>query len=162
MRCCTKVGVMKRGTAAFDNPASSPLLLSSMLTAHQLLTEIITSLRTVIAPAILEPYPKAQAYMAAVILEFISRQVEERRDIPAEKGHVMNDLFGDLATVLNGQSLPKGEGSDQEARLSRLIEWLYTEKDRLGPEAFNAANQRVRAALRQLLDQELKIAGAKE
>lgn len=133
-----------------------------MLTAHQLLTEIITSLRTVIAPAIPEPYPKAQAYMAAVILEFISRQVEERRDIPAEKDHVLNDLFGDLATVLKGQSLPQGEGSDQEVRLSRFIEWLYTEKDRLGPEAFNTANQRVRAALRQLLDQELKVAGTRE
>jgi hypothetical protein len=133
-----------------------------MLTAHQLLNEIIASLRTVIAPAIPEPYPKAQAYMAAVILEFISRQVEERRDIPAEKDHVLNGLFGDLTTILNGQSLPQGDDADQEARLSRLIEWLYTEKDRLGPEAFNAANQRVRAALRALLDQELKVAGTKE
>lgn len=52
--------------------------------------------------------------------------------------------------------------SDQEARLGRLIEWLYTEKDHLGPETFAAANQKVRAALRQLLDQELKIAGKAE
>lgn len=133
-----------------------------MLTAPQLLTEIITSLRTVIAPAIPEPYPKAQAYMAAVILEFISRQVEERRDIAAEKDNVLNGLFGDLTIVLKGQSLPKEEDTDQEARLSRLIEWLYTEKDRLGPEVFHAANQRVRVALRQLLDQELKVAGTRE
>ena len=51
---------------------------------------------------------------------------------------------------------------DQEAHLCRLIEWLYAEKDRLGPETFAAANQRVRAALRQLLDQELKVAGKAE
>jgi hypothetical protein len=133
-----------------------------MLTAHQLLNEIIASLRTVIAPAIPDPYPKAQAYMTAVILEFISRQVEERRDIAVEKANILNGLFGDLATVLSGQSLPKGDNADHEARLCRVIEWLYTEKDRLGSEAFNAANRRVRAALRQLLDQELKVAGTKE
>ena len=45
-----------------------------MLTAHHLLEEVIASLRNVIAPAIADPYPKAQAYMTAVILEFVSRQ----------------------------------------------------------------------------------------
>lgn len=133
-----------------------------MLTAHQLLNEIITSLRTVIGPAIPDPYPKAQAFMAAVVLEFISRQVEERHDIAAEKDNILTGLFGDLATVLSGKSLPKAEDTNQEARLCRLIEWLYAEKDRLGPETFNAANQRIRTALREILDQELKVAGTKE
>jgi hypothetical protein len=133
-----------------------------MLAAHRLLEEIIASLRNVIAPAIPDPYPKAQAYMAAVILEFVARQVEERRDIAAEKDTILTGLFGDLATVLSGKPLPQEEDGNQEARLCRLIEWLYAEKERLGPEAFTAANQRVRAALRQLLDQELKVAGTKE
>jgi hypothetical protein len=133
-----------------------------MLAAHQLLEEIITSLRNVIAPAIPDPYPKAQAYMAAVILEFVARQVEERRDIAAEKDNILTGLFGDLAAVLSGKPLPQAENTDQEARLCRLIEWLYAEKDRLGPETFNTANQRIRAALRELLNQELKIAGKEE
>ncbi|MBI3245728.1 MAG: hypothetical protein HYZ50_04375 [Deltaproteobacteria bacterium] len=133
-----------------------------MLTAHQLLNEIVASLRNVIGPAIPDPYPKAQAFMAAVILEFVSRQVEERHDITAEKETILNSTFHDLSTVLSGQPFPSETGLDQEARLSRLIEWLYGEKDRLDPEAFNAANQRVRTALRALLDQELKIAGTKE
>ena len=133
-----------------------------MLTAHQLLNEIISSLRNVIGPAIPDPYPKAQAFMAAVILEFVSRQVEERHDIAAEKDNILHKAFGDLSTILSGQPLPKGESGDNEMRLCQFIEWLYTEKDRLGVEAFNAANQRVRAALRALLDQELKIAGTKE
>ena len=46
-----------------------------MLSAKLLLGEIATSLRQVIGPAISEPYPKAQAYMAATILDFISRQI---------------------------------------------------------------------------------------
>jgi hypothetical protein len=133
-----------------------------MLTAHQLLDEIIASLRTVIGPTIPDPYPKAQAFMAAVILEFISRQVEERRDIVAEKDHALLNLFTDLSSVLAGKRFPDATEADKETRLCRLIEWLYAEKDRLGPETFNAANQRVRAALRQLLDQELKVAGTRE
>lgn len=133
-----------------------------MLTAHQLLNEIITSLRTVIGPAIPDPYPKAQAFMAAVVLEFISRQVEERHDIAAEKDKVLGDVLSDLAALFSGKRLPTANDLNQEARLCRLIEWLYAEQDRLEPEAFNAANQRVRMALRELLDQELKIAGKEE
>lgn len=133
-----------------------------MLTAHRLLEEIIASLRNVIAPAIADPYPKSQAYMAAVILEFVARQVEERHDIDEEKKHTLSNLFHDLSAVLAGHSLLSASDADYEARLCRLIEWLYSEKARLGPEAFAVANQKVRAALRQLLDQELKIAGTKE
>ena len=133
-----------------------------MLSAHRLLDEIITSLRNVIAPAIPDPYPKAQAYMAAVILEFVSRQVEERRDIATEKGQVLHTLFTDLSAVFEKKNVPEFGDLDQEARLCRLIEWVYAEKDRLGPQAFATVNQRIREALRQLLDQELKVAGTKE
>ena len=132
-----------------------------MLTAHRLLEELVASLRNVIAPAIADPYPKSQAYMAAVILEFVARQVEERSDIPNEKTQILNSVFADLGSLLTGKGL-SSDDPDQEARLCRLIEWSYAEKDRLGPEAFAAINQRVRTTLRQLLDQELKIAGTKE
>ncbi|HEV8715203.1 MAG TPA: hypothetical protein VGX03_20525 [Candidatus Binatia bacterium] len=130
-----------------------------MLSAHRLLDEIIASLRNVIAPAIPDPYPKAQAYMAAVILEFVSRQVEERHDIAREKEQALHDSLRDLSAVLEGKGPSGSDITDQEARLCRFIEWLYSEKDRLGPESFAIANQRVREALRQLLDQELKVAG---
>src|SRR4029077_6230243 len=69
----------------------------SMIPAKQLLSEIVTSLREVIAPAIAEPYPKAQAYMAAVILEFVARQVEERSDIEADKHAALLELTRDLS-----------------------------------------------------------------
>lgn len=136
--------------------------VSPMLSARHLLEEVVASLRNVIAPAIGEPYPKSQAYMAAVILEFVSRQVEERHDIDEEKTHTLNELFQDLSSLLAGKEPAVSSISDQEAHLCRLIEWLYAEKDRLGPETFAAANHRVRAALRQLLDQELKVAGKAE
>jgi hypothetical protein len=136
--------------------------VSPMLSARHLLEEVVASLRNVIAPAIVEPYPKSQAYMAAVILEFVSRQVEERHDIDEEKTYTLNELFQDFSSLLAGKEPAVSSIPDQEAHLCRLIEWLYAEKDRLGPETFAAANHRVRAALRQLLDQELKVAGKAE
>lgn len=100
--------------------------------------------------------------MAAVVLEFIARQVEERRDLAVEKNQTLDTLFTDLSAVLAGKDVPASDNLHQEERLSRMIEWLYSEKDRLGPELFSTANQRIRESLRQLLAQELKVAGSKE
>ena len=130
-----------------------------MILAKQLLNEIVNSLRNVIAPAIDQPYPKAQAHMAAVILEFVSRQIEERADIEQQKDFSLGALFHDMANFADISRLDddKAEG---EMRLCRLIERLYEERGRLGEETFTAANQRIRQTLRQMLDQELKIAKA--
>jgi flagellar biosynthesis/type III secretory pathway protein FliH len=130
-----------------------------MLSVQQMLAEITAALRNVIAPAITEPYPKAQAYMAAVILELLSGQVEERRDIAAGKEQALRTLFEDLAKLLDGKELARSHGVDGEARLCQIIEQLYAERSRLGEKLFTAANRRVRQALRQLLDQELKVVG---
>ena len=61
-----------------------------MLSPQTFLEAIITSLRTTIAPAISEPFPKAQAYMAAVILEFVARQVEERTQSTEAKRQILD------------------------------------------------------------------------
>lgn len=132
-----------------------------MLAARLLLNEVVRSLREVIAPAIAEPYPKAQAYMAAVILEFVSRQVEERGDIEEQKQAALRTLFDDLSRLPNAGHVAVG-GPETEERLCRLIEWLYAARGDLGEEVFTAANHRVRQALRQLLDSELKVAGKAE
>jgi hypothetical protein len=61
--------------------------------------------------------------------------------------------------VLEGRALPGPDAAGGEARLCRVIEWLYAERESLGPGRFAAANGRVRRALRQLLDEDLKVAG---
>ena len=129
-----------------------------MPSAHQYLEEVITSLRTVIVPAVADPYPKAQAAMAAVLLEFVARQVEERGDIAQGKEQALGELFEDLPKLLSGQSLEGNDNEDQEVRLCRVIEQLYAHRSQLGEEVFTAANTRVRQTLRQLLDEELKVA----
>jgi len=129
-----------------------------MIPAKQLLNEIVSSLRNVIAPAIAEPYPKAQAYMAAVILEFVMRQVEERSDIAEGKREALAAMFLDLSRIAGADRLVGG-GPATDAELSKLIERLYTERAQIGEPAFTAANRLVRQTLRRLLDQELKVAG---
>jgi len=132
-----------------------------MIPAKQLLSEIVTSLREVIAPAIDEPYPKAQAYMAAVILEFVARQIEERSDIDEQKHTAMLELLRDLSRLPGVNRLVRGDELNEEG-LSNLIQSLYAERGRLGEETFAAANGRVRQTLRKLLDTELKVAGKAE
>jgi hypothetical protein len=132
-----------------------------MIPAKQLLSEIVTSLREVIAPAIDEPYPKAQAYMAAVILEFVARQIEERSDIDEQKHTAMLELLRDLSRLPGVNRLVRGDELNEEG-LSKLIQSLYAERGRLGEETFAAANGRVRQTLRKLLDTELKVAGKAE
>lgn len=130
-----------------------------MISVKQLLQELVTSLRNVIAPAIMDPYPKTQAYMAAVILEFVARQVGERADIATSKQAALDTLFERLAEF-NSLKPVVGAAPPSEAHLCELIERLYAERETLGEEAFAAANRLVRETLRRLLDQDLTIAGS--
>jgi hypothetical protein len=130
-----------------------------MIPAKQLIGEVVNSLRNVIGPAVNEPFQKSQAYMAAVVLEFMARQVAERADVALEKEAALHSLFHDLL------SLPKAKaaitpGVETEAALCEVIERLYASRAAMGEEAFAIANRRVRQTLRQLLDQDLKIAKA--
>jgi hypothetical protein len=127
-----------------------------VIAAKQLINEVAASLRGVIAPALAEPYPKIQAYMAAVILEFVARQVDESTAITDGRQAAISALFSDLGR-LDSKRLAGGELS--EAGLCALIERLYTEREHLGEATFTAANQLVRDTLRKLLDQELTVAG---
>lgn len=138
-----------------------PRFVEDVLPAKQLLEEVIGSLRNVIAPAIAEPYPKSQAYMAAVILEFVSRQVEERGDLAGAKLRIYATLFEDLAAMPGLGEIARG-GGDPDKRLCEVIDQLHAERARLGEATFTAVNDRIRRALRSLLDQDLKIAGAKQ
>jgi hypothetical protein len=127
-----------------------------------MLEEVVASLRGVIAPAISDPYPKTQAFMAAVILETLSRAIEERSDLAEAKRRSIKRLFADLGELgvgVSGEALGAGE---DDARLANLVEALYAGRERLGEARFTAANRRVRQTLRDLLDADLKIASSKE
>jgi hypothetical protein len=133
-----------------------------VISALRMLEEVIASLRGVVAPAIPAPYPRTQAYMAAVILEFLARAIEERSDVADAKKRSIERLFADirqLGVVTPAEMLG---GDDGESRLAKLIEALYADRERLGEARFAAASQRVRRTLRDLLDEDLKITSSKE
>ena len=129
-----------------------------MLPARMLIGEIVASLRNVIGPAISEPYPKAQAYMAATILEFVSRQIEDRGATESQKTEIIEALFDDLPKLGLPDRVVSGASRD-EAGLSDLVERLYGARSEIGDAAFESANHRVRQTLRKLLNLELTITG---
>jgi hypothetical protein len=129
-----------------------------MLSAKLLVGEIVSSLRQVIGPAISEPYPKAQAYMAATILELVARQIEERGAGESGKGAVLEALFDDIGKLGLPARIASADSRD-EAALSDLITRLYQARGEIGKSVFEAANRRVRRALRDLLNLDLEIAG---
>ena len=115
-----------------------------------------------IAPAISAPYPKTQAYMAAVILETLARAIEERSDVAEAKRRSIERLFAELGALgVGAMTETRGSVADDE-RLAKLVESLYADRERLGEARFAAANRRVRQTLRDLLDADLKIAASKE
>jgi hypothetical protein len=133
-----------------------------VIPAPRMLEEVIASLRGVIAPAISAPYPKTQAYMAAVILETLARAIEERSDVAEAKRRSIERLFAELGALgVGAMTEARGSVADDE-RLAKLVESLYADRERLGEARFAAANRRVRQTLRDLLDADLKIAASKE
>ena len=129
-----------------------------MLSTKLLVGEIVSSLRQVIGPAISEPYPKAQAYMAATILEFVARQIEERGASDSEKEAVLEALFDDIGKLGLPARIASIDSRD-EAALSELIGRLYQARGEIGESLFAPANRRVRRALRDLLNLDLEVAG---
>jgi hypothetical protein len=133
-----------------------------MIPAKQLISEVVNSLRNVIGPAVTEPFQKSQAYMAAVVLEFVARQVDERSDVAMEKEAALHSLFHDLISLPKAKAAITTGGAETEAALCEVIERLYESRAAMGEEAFAMANRRVRQTLRQLLDQDLQIAKAED
>lgn len=129
-----------------------------MLPAKILLSEVIGSLRNVIGPAVKDPYAKSQAYMAAVILELVYRQIEGQRDLENIEQAALTELFDDLSRVPDLAEIVERDGPDLRIRLCNTIEALHHARGQIAPQAFEKANRRIRLALRQILDAELKVA----
>jgi hypothetical protein len=133
-----------------------------MLPAKILLTEVISSLRNVIGPAVKDSHAKSQAYMAAVILEFVSRQLEDQGDLESVEQMALTELFDDLSRIQDLAEIVERDGPDLRSRLCHTIEALYGARGQIAPQAFEKANRRIRLALRQLLDAELRIANGRK
>ncbi len=125
-----------------------------------MLNEVIAALREVIAPAIDAPYPKSQAYMAAVILEIVAKGTEDKNDRAAAKTQAIEALLTDLRARGGAVAeLAGAGGGGDEDRLANLVADLHAARERLGEAEFAAVRARLRQALREVLDRDLAVAG---
>ncbi len=131
----------------------------------ELLERMAATVRTEIGPSVDGAFPRTQAFMAAVVLEKVARQVALAPEHERADAADIALLFADLDAMLPAaatppllravvaQGLDRGDG----AVLCRLIEALYAQRVELGP-AFEVALGRVRTTLRAAIDRRVEYA----
>jgi hypothetical protein len=132
----------------------------------ELLQRIAKTLRNDVGPAVDAEYPKTQAFMAAVVLEKLSRELAL-----AETHRVADDvdlrrLADELTQACGERGLPKRIAERFERFASTLdpqalcdvIESLYDARTDLGDARFNSLVGVIRRVLRTQLDRRLEFA----
>jgi len=135
-----------------------------VLGSDELLSRMAQILRNDIGPAVTEPFPKTQAFMAAVILDKVSAQLHHAAGHAAADAADRAGLAADLASqVTAADPAPLRDavaalatGGDEV--LGRVVTALYDGRDALGAERFDALLARVRRTLRARLDRQLEVA----
>lgn len=130
----------------------------------ELLQRIAHTLRNEIAPALDTEYPKTQAFMAAVVLDKLGRQIAlaPAHAIAAEAE--LNALIADLdaATTDVPQPVRDAIAALADARgadsLSRVVESFYASKSTLGERRFDELLARVRRTLRGDIERRMEFA----
>lgn len=144
---------------------------------EELLARLAVTLRREIGPAVAEPFPKTQTFMASVILEKLSAQLRlaeaharaEQSDLAALVADLSVALSPDGPHGTDGPETPAPPAAVQEAvarlrdgggahALSQLVAALYQERASLGADRFDALLGRVRQTLRARIDRQLEYA----
>ena len=135
-----------------------------MLGADELLNRMAQILRDDIGPAVTDPFPKTQAFMAAVILGKVAAQLHHAADHAAADAADRAALAGDLASSLTPgdpvalRDAVAGLASGGDEALGRVVTALYGGRDALGSDRFEQLLGRVRVTLRARLDRQLEVA----
>ena len=132
-----------------------------------LLERIARTLKQDIGPAVEAEYPKTQAFMAAVVLDKLARQLRLETAHGAADAADLEALLGDLREPLDGGGLPVQvvaavralASSLDAAGLAELIAALYASRAELGPARFDALLGRVRQTLRASIDRRMEYSG---
>lgn len=136
------------------------------MTEGKLLERIAATLRRDIGPAVAEEYPKTQAFMAAVVLQKLGRQIDLADVHRAADSADMNALLDDLRTLMtSGPGSARlqaavdalAQARDADA-LCSLISLLYAERDQLAAGYADTVLARVRRTLRASIDRRMEYA----
>ena len=132
-----------------------------------LLERIALTLRHEIGPAVAAEYPRTQAFMAAVVLQKLSRELALADEHAAAEADDIAALLADLRALTADAAAPAPvrEAVDGLAQrrdngaLCGLIEALYKGRTELGETRFAALLGRIRQALRRSIDRRMAVAG---
>jgi hypothetical protein len=130
----------------------------------ELLQRIARTLKGDVGPAIDDEYPKTQAFIAAVVLQKLGRQLDLEGAHRSADAADLSALLDDLRGVLGGGEMPASvTGAIQAltrtrdaAALCTLIEALYASRAELGAARFDALLGRVRETLRASIDRRME------
>lgn len=134
----------------------------------QLLDRIATTLRTEVGPAVEGEFAKTQAFMAAVVLEKLARQLASAAEHEHNDRADRDALVVELTVLVDAAGTPQpirravadaAATSGADAELCRLIELLYQHRSELGDARFAALLGRVRRTLRAQIDRRMEAAG---
>ena len=131
----------------------------------ELLARMSITMRAQIAPATAEQV-RSQAYMAAVVLKKLARQLELATDHRRSEELDRESLHEDLQTMLVALEAPEALTVavaaigvvGGHASLSPVIAQLYAHREALGDQDFTRLLGRVRVALRADLDRRMEFA----
>ena len=131
----------------------------------ELLERLARTLRAEIGPAVDGDYQRTQAFMGAVVVEKIARQLRVA-DVHADaEVREAAAMFEALDALLAGANVPAplrttldGARTDGAAGLCRVIEALYGARDALGEATFDNALSTVRRVLRAQIDRRVEVA----
>jgi len=136
------------------------------MNAADLLQRIAKTLRDDVGPAVDGEYPKTQAFMAAVVLQKLGRELEFAEAHRAADAGDLRSLADDLTRARVGAGVPRAiddaiarfAAVRDAASLCDVIEALYETRDELGESRFVAWLGRIRSTLRAQIDRRLEFA----
>jgi hypothetical protein len=136
------------------------------MNADQLLERIATTLRRDIGPAVEGEFPKTQAFMAAVVLQKLGRQLGLQGVHGAAEEADNQALLDDLRVEVERAPVPATvatalasfAGQRDAAALCDLITALYDGRAALGETRFDLLIGRVRKTLRATIDRRMVYA----
>ena len=135
------------------------------MTEGELLLRIASTLKQDIAPAVDAEYPKTQAFMAAVVLQKLGRQLALAPAHAQANDADLDALIADLSAA-TATSTPDDVRRSIEvlaqardaAALSQLVQSLYANRAELGERRFDELLARVRVTLRAGIERRLEYA----
>ena len=133
---------------------------------EDLLERLAVTLRKEVGPAVEGDYQRTQAFMGAVVLEKIARQLRLADTHRADDDQDTTTMFADLDALLPPDGTPpdlrqafgNARASVTTSALGQFIESLYAARADLGDPVFTAALARVRSTLRARIDREMEYA----